>query len=131
MHEVAAMRGVVTAVLARMREENATEVRHIKLMIGVSGHLTEDAARQHFAVLAEGTPAEHAQLEIAWLPATYQCFDCLHRFTSTQSPEAVQCPVCGGLALEIAHTDDCYAAEIDVDGVERVAPDVPPRRAWS
>ncbi len=118
MHEVAAMRGVVTAVLARMREEHATEVTRVKLVLGASGHLAEDAARQHFAVLTEGTPAERAQLEIEWLPATYQCFDCVHRFTSTQPPDAVLCPECGGLALEIAHSDECYATDIDVEGVE-------------
>ena len=119
MHEVAAMRGVVSSVLERMREEHGDEVSRVKLVLGVSGHLTEDAARQHFAVLAEGTPAEHAQLDIEWLPATYQCFDCLHRFTSIQPPDAVLCPECGGLALEIAHSDACYATEIDVEGVEQ------------
>lgn len=119
MHEVAAMRGVVSAVLARMREEHATEVSRVKLILGVSGHLTEDAARQHFAVLAEGTPAEHAELDIEWQPATYQCFECLHQFSSIEPPDAVVCPMCGGLALEIAHSDECYAAEIDLDGVEQ------------
>jgi hydrogenase nickel incorporation protein HypA/HybF len=117
MHEVAAMRGAVSAVLARMRDEGASRVTRVTLVLGVSGHLTEDAARQHFAVLAKGTPAEHAQLDISWLPATYQCFDCLHRFTSTQPPDAVLCPECDGLALEVAHCDECYVSEIEVEGV--------------
>lgn len=117
MHEVAAMRGVVSAVLERMREEHATEVSRVKLVLGVSGHLTEDAARQHFAVIAEGTPAERAELDIEWLPATYQCFECLHRFSSIEPPGAVLCPTCDGLALEIAHSDECYATEIDLEGV--------------
>jgi hydrogenase nickel incorporation protein HypA/HybF len=121
MHEVAAMRGVVTTVLERIREEHGTSVSRVKLVLGASGHLTEDAARQHFAVFAQGTTAEHAQLDIEWLPASYQCFECLHRFTSAELPETVLCPRCGGLALETAHSDDCYAAEIDVESVEQVA----------
>jgi hydrogenase nickel incorporation protein HypA/HybF len=122
MHEVAAMRGAVSAALARMREEGATRVTRVTLVLGVSGHLTEDAARQHFAVLAKGTPAEHAQLDITWLPATYQCFDCLHQFTSIQSPDAVLCPECDGPALEIAHSDNCCASEIEVEGPAEALP---------
>ncbi len=114
MHEVAAMRGVVGTILERTREAGAARVTRVRLMLGASGHLTEDAARQHFAVLAADTPASDADLDIEWLPATYQCFDCLQRFESAQPPAEVVCPACGGLALEIGHQDVCYVSEIDV-----------------
>lgn len=116
MHEAAAIQGVVSRVLARMNEVGATHVSRITLVLGVSGHLMEDAARQHFALYAEGTPAEHARLDIQWLPATYQCLDCRHIFTSLQPPESVLCPECDGLALEVAHSGECYASEIEVEG---------------
>lgn len=114
MHEVAAMRGVVGTILEHTREAGATQVTRVQLVLGASGHLTEDAARQHFAVLAADTPAAEAHLDIEWLPASYQCFDCLQQFESALPPSEVTCPTCGGLALEIGHQDVCYVSEIDV-----------------
>lgn len=117
MHEVAAMQGAVNTALERMRDEGAARVTRVTLVLGVSGHLAEDAARQYFALFTKGTPAEHASLDISWLPATYQCFECLHRFTSDQPPDTVLCPQCGGLALEVTHHDECYVSEIEVAGI--------------
>ncbi len=114
MHEVAAMRGVVTSALEAMRAAGATRVVGTHLLLGASGHLSEEAARQHFATLAKGTPAEGAALTFTWLPATYQCVDCLHRFESAAPAESVACPDCGGVALEIAHQDTCALVSIDV-----------------
>lgn len=117
MHEVAAIQGAVNTVLERMRDEGAARVIRVTLVLGVSGHLAEDAARQYFALFTKSTPAEHASLDISWLPAAYQCFECLYHFTSDQPPDLVFCPKCGGLTLEVAHHDECYVSEIEVAGV--------------
>lgn len=114
MHEIAAMRGVVTTVLEHMREAGAECVTRVELELGTSSHLTEEAARQHFAVLTRGTPAEGAELKLAWLPATYQCFMCLCRFESAFSPLEALCPDCGGPALEIGHQDICAVRAIEI-----------------
>lgn len=114
MHEVAAMQSVVRSMLDTLRAARAARVTSAHLVLGASGHFTEDAARQHFAVLAEGTPAAGASLTIDWLPATYQCFTCLRRFTSRLAPAEVRCPDCQSVALEIAHRDVCYIDEIEV-----------------
>ena len=114
MHEVAAMRGVVTTVLEHMRQAGGSRVTGVELVLGASGHLTEEAARQHFAVFAAGTPAAAATVSISWLPAPYQCFDRLHRFQSTLPTADVVCPLCGGVALEVAHEDVCSVCSIDV-----------------
>lgn len=114
MHEVAAMQGIVRSMLDAMRGAGASRVTEAHLVLGASGHFTEDAARQHFAVLAEDTPAAGASLTIDWLPATYQCFTCLRRFTSLHAPSEVRCPECEGVALEIAHQDICYVDAVEV-----------------
>ncbi len=115
MHEVAAMRGALSMVLERMRDVGAIRVTHVELTLGTSGHLTEEAARQHFAVLAAGTPAEGATLAFTWLPATYQCFSCLRQFESTAPEAEAACPDCGDIALEIGHRDDYYVSSIEVE----------------
>lgn len=114
MHEIAAMQAVVTTVLERMYEAGADRVTRVELELGASSHLTEEAARQHFATLAKGTPAEGAELQLAWLPATYQCFTCLRRFESVSPPLEALCPDCGGPGLEISHQDICAARAIEV-----------------
>lgn len=114
MHEVAAMRGAVATALEEMQAAGATRVVGIHLLLGASGHLSEEAARQHFTTFAKGTPAEGAELSFTWLPATYQCFNCLKQFGSTEPSESVACPACGGVALEIAHDDTCAVRFVDV-----------------
>lgn len=119
MHEAAAIQGALSDALAHMRNAGGARIARMVLVLGGSGHFTEDAARQHFAVNAQGTPAEDAALEIEWLPASYTCFECMHTFASVQPPEAVTCPACGGLALEIGHSDVCYIREIEVEQGEQ------------
>lgn len=114
MHEVAAMQGALQTTLEQMRASGGSRVTTVELMLGASGHLTEEAARQHFSVLTAGTPAEGATLEIFWLPATFQCFSCLHRFERCVSAEQGTCPRCGGIALETSHLDACYVRAIEV-----------------
>ncbi len=114
MHEVAAIQGVVSSILETLQQKGGTRVIAVQLVLGTSGHFSEEAARQHFAMLAAGTPAENAALEITWLPATYQCFSCLHRFESGQVAEPMTCPRCGDIALETGHQDACYASAIEM-----------------
>jgi hydrogenase nickel incorporation protein HypA/HybF len=114
MHEVAAMQGVVRMALETMEQAGGSRVTSAHLVLGTSGHFTEEAARQHFEALTAGTPAERALLTIAWVPATFQCFSCLHCFESCQPADQVTCPLCGDPALEIGHQDTCYVSAIEV-----------------
>jgi hydrogenase nickel incorporation protein HypA/HybF len=114
MHEVAAMQGAVQTILEQMRAAGGSRVTAVELILGTSGHFTEEAARQHFAVLTADTPAEGATLEICWLPATFQCFSCLHRFESCATAEQVTCSRCGDIALVTSHLDDRYVKAIEV-----------------
>lgn len=114
MHEVAVMQGVVRTMLDAMAEAGASRIISAHLVLGASDHFTEEAARQHFELLARDTPAAGATLTVDWLPATYQCFTCLRQFESTSAPSEAYCPDCRGVALEIAHQDGCYVNAIEV-----------------
>jgi hydrogenase nickel incorporation protein HypA/HybF len=114
MHEVATLQGAIRTALECMQQSGASRVTEVQLAIGVSDHFSADAVYQYFAVLTKGTPVEGASLSIQWLPATYQCFSCLHRFESGEPSEQVMCPRCGGLALAIEHQDVCRVSSIEV-----------------
>jgi hydrogenase nickel insertion protein HypA len=124
MHEVAAMRGVVTTALEHMRQAGGSRITQVELELGASGHLTEEAARQHFALLAEGTPTAGATVTIVWLPATYQCFECLHRFRLATPAADATCPLCGAVALEVEHQDTCSVRSIDIAVDDEQVPQV-------
>ena len=106
------MQGVIQTILASVEHAGASRVTNVQLVLGVSGHFTEEAVRQYFQVLAQDTPIEGAVLMLSWLPATYQCLCCQHRFESTLS--TATCPQCGEVALEISHQDECSIRSIEV-----------------
>jgi hydrogenase nickel incorporation protein HypA/HybF len=112
MHEGAVMQEAVKSILASMENAGAVRVASVQLELGTSGHFTEEAVHQYFQILTLGTPIEGAALTLSWLPATYQCLSCQHRFESTA--ETGICPQCGDIALEIAHQDACHVRAIDV-----------------
>jgi hydrogenase nickel incorporation protein HypA/HybF len=87
-------------------------VINAQLALGTSGHFAEEAVRLYFQALTQDTPIEGANLRLSWLPATYQCLSCQHRFESASSTET--CPRCGDVVLEIFHQDACSVETIDV-----------------
>jgi hydrogenase nickel incorporation protein HypA/HybF len=112
MHEVAVIQGIVKTILVSMEDAGASRVTNVQLVLGASGHFTEEAVHQHFQALTQNTPIEGATLALSWVPATYQCLSCQHRFESTSS--MATCPQCGDMAMEISHQDVCYLSAIDV-----------------
>lgn len=112
MHEGAIMQTVVTTILEEVAKVNGSRVTRVQLELGASGHMTEEAMRQYFQTLTRNTPSAGAELELVWLPATYQCLSCFQCFESTSS--AGTCPHCGEVGLEIAHRESCTLRQIDI-----------------
>lgn len=112
MHEGAVMQTIVETVLASLKEVGASRVAGVSLELGSSGHFSEEAVRQYFQALTRDTPAHGAVLTLSWLPATYQCLHCQQRFESIVTTSL--CPVCGGIALEVAHRDECSIRTIEM-----------------
>ena len=121
MHEVAAMQAAVATMLETARQVGALRVTSANLVLGASGHFSEEAARQHFHILTKNTVAEEASLTISWLPTTFRCFSCLHNFESCDQADMATCPMCGESALSIAHQDVCAIDSIDVVFADELA----------
>jgi hydrogenase nickel incorporation protein HypA/HybF len=113
MHEGAVMQRVINTILEIVENAGASRVTNVQLAVGTSGHFTEEAVRQYFQALTQGTPIQGATLTLSWLPAAYQCLSCQHHFESVSS--TASCPQCGDVALEISHQDECYVRSIDID----------------
>lgn len=112
MHEGAVMQAVVTTILDSLEKIQEAHVIRVQLALGASEHVKEDTVRQYFQMLTQNTLIEGAELELAWLPATYRCLSCSRCFESISSTGI--CPHCGDIGLEVAHQDSCDIRRIDV-----------------
>lgn len=73
MHELALTREVVRIVAAR---SSGRRVRRVVLEIGKLSMVAPDAVRFCFDLVAEGTPAEGAELRIVETPGRARCRSC-------------------------------------------------------
>lgn len=96
MHEYTVCEQIVQIAAQAAREHHALRVTRVTLVIGELTGFIEDAIRLCFDMVAEGTPAQGAQLEIVHVKAELQCNKCNHRFAYTSLSFA--CPLCGGLS---------------------------------
>lgn len=113
MHESTLARRVLEVVLARAAEAGAARVRRVRGWLAETEALSPEALALHFAVLARGTAAEGATLEIALRHVEARCGAC----GAVYRPDHVLlCPTCGspdgellsevGLAIESLEVDE-------------------------
>lgn len=114
MHELPLVSGLLEQALEQMRALGATSLKSVEIRISGPGHLTPEAAAQHFEILARETPAANAEVRVSILPATLRCFDCLHVFESTLPAFEAVCPRCGGRPLPGGAAEICELGEVAV-----------------
>lgn len=95
MHELAITQSVVDSVCERAEGRPVHEVR---VRVGVLTAVVPDAMRFCFGLVAEGTAAEGARLEIDQPPGAGRCRTCADVFTLTDL--ILLCP-CGSADVEI------------------------------
>jgi hydrogenase nickel incorporation protein HypA/HybF len=64
MHEARVIRKLVAKVDAVAKENDAPRVDTVRLEIGADSHITSESLSGQFAVFAQGSTAEHAELDI-------------------------------------------------------------------
>ena len=64
MHEVGLARRLLAMALERAGQEGARRVRGLTVRVGRSAGVSPSALTAHLALLARGTPAEGARLEV-------------------------------------------------------------------
>ncbi|MCX7015803.1 MAG: hydrogenase maturation nickel metallochaperone HypA [Candidatus Sumerlaeota bacterium] len=74
MHELSIIQSLIQTVEARLAEEKAARVRSIRIRLGEV--FSEDAFRQAFDMLAQGTALEGARLEVESIEQRFACPGC-------------------------------------------------------
>lgn len=92
MHELAIAASLLSRVNVHAERMGATRVAAINLVVGERAGIVDEALSFSFALLAEGTVAEGARLNLRRTPMRFRCPQCAQEF----SPVGIhfRCPVC-------------------------------------
>jgi hydrogenase nickel incorporation protein HypA/HybF len=118
VHELGLCEGILDAVERRAAGRRVTRVR---VRVGAQHRVVEPALDQAFALVAQGTVAAGAAVDLVVVPARVRCLDCGHEAEATDAFAA--CSACGGVDLELDGGDELILEAIHVKGDEGVSRD--------
>lgn len=95
MHEVGMCEGVVETVQRRAGER---PVEAIGVRVGAALRVVPDSFEQAFEMVAAGTVAADARVELVTVPVSAACRECDHSFDSEDPTPA--CPSCGSTNVQ-------------------------------
>ena len=113
MHELSIMQSALDQVLEKARQAGASRVHAIRLRIGVLSGVVPDALQFAFEALADGTPAQGAQLLIEDVPARFWCAACAREFAATRM--FAECPDCHRPSMELRAGREMELTSLEVD----------------
>ncbi|GAA2900236.1 hypothetical protein GCM10010517_65850 [Streptosporangium fragile] len=109
MHEF----GIAEAILAAVEKRaDGRRVERARVRAGALLRITEPAINQAFSMVAEGSVAEDAQVELVVVPVTLTCRSC-GRTAASADPFAV-CPGCGGTDIDTEGGEDLVLESIQM-----------------
>ena len=101
MHEFGLCEGVLEAVQKRAA---GRPVAAIRVRCGVRHAVDPDSMAQAFALVAGGTEADGAAVEVVTIPATVTCRGC---GTDSETADSIPvCPRCGGADVVVSGGDE-------------------------
>ncbi len=113
MHEMAISESIVGILETEAARRKYARVKTVWLEIGPLSGVETEALRFTFDVVAKGTLAEAATLEIVATEARAWCLPCeasvpIHRLFDA-------CPRCGGHQLQVTAGDEMRIKELEVE----------------
>jgi hydrogenase nickel incorporation protein HypA/HybF len=115
MHELSIADAMLEVVLRHAGDRRVTRV---ELRVGHLRQVVPSALEFAFELLAQGTPAEGAELELVQVPAAVRCRDC--GTESEQETFPLSCTACGGLAVDLVRGEELLVDSLDVEAKEGV-----------
>jgi hydrogenase nickel incorporation protein HypA/HybF len=109
MHEIGLAEAVLEAVEKRAE---GRRVARAKVRAGALLRVVEPAMDQAFRLVAEGSVAENAAIDLVVTPARLTCRVCGHQ-DGVYDPLAV-CPACGGGEVDLTGGDELVLESIEI-----------------
>jgi hydrogenase nickel incorporation protein HypA/HybF len=111
MHEIGLCEGLVDLI---GRQAEGRRVTAVKVRIGARHAVLDEAFDQAFAVVAGGTAAEGARLDLVVTPVTVLCRGCGR--VSDSHDVLTECSGCGGDDIELRGGDELVLESITFEG---------------
>lgn len=102
MHEMSILTNVMDVVLKYAKDNNASEVVSVTLVVGELRDVVDELMESCFQFLCRNTIAKDATLHMEKVPLKVQCNQCRLVFPADiKRPETLVCPDCGSKQLHI------------------------------
>jgi hydrogenase nickel incorporation protein HypA/HybF len=113
MHEMGIAEGILAVVLDAAEDQ---KVRRIRIQVGKLQMIVRESLEFSFQLVADGTQAAEAALEIEEVSARFRCNTCGHESQLDHPPFV--CVGCGAPNLEVVSGDQILLDEVErEDGV--------------
>jgi hydrogenase nickel incorporation protein HypA/HybF len=113
MHEMSIAESLVDLIGDEARREGFAGVKRVRLKLGALGHVEPAALLFCFDVVARGTVAEGARLDMETVPGAGWCPRCGKSVAITQRYDL--CPACGRSHVVMTAGDELRLAELEVE----------------
>lgn len=125
MHETAIVTGLIRILETHAARHGATRIRRVRLKVGRLRAVEPQQLRSCFAMFAEGTIADGAELVIDELGVRGRCRACAQEFPVARY--RFVCPGCAGNDIEVTQGQELYIESFEADtGADAPAPCGPP-----
>jgi hydrogenase nickel incorporation protein HypA/HybF len=111
MHEIGMCEGLVDLV---RQHADGRRVAEVRVRVGARHAVVGEAFDQAFALAAEGSAAEGADLDLVITPVTVECGACGRRSESTDV--LAVCPLCGGGDVDVHGGDELVLESVRFEG---------------
>lgn len=112
MHEVSLMQDTLRIAAERAAAAGARRIHRLRMRVGPLSGAVPEALEFAFEVLAQGTLAEGATLEVERVPILCYCHTCDAEF---QPGDFVcECPTCHQLSAEVRRGRELELASLEV-----------------
>ncbi|MCL5996977.1 MAG: hydrogenase maturation nickel metallochaperone HypA [Chloroflexi bacterium] len=112
MHEISVMQSAMEIAVEHAKAQGAQQIHRVKMRVGALSGVVPDALEFAFDVVAQGTMAEGATLEIEHVPALCHCPNCGSEFEPKDF--FYECPQCGSLHVDLKQGRELDLAYLEV-----------------
>jgi len=113
MHEMSLCESVLEVLEQQAKVQQFRKVKTVWLEIGALSGVEVSALRFSFEIVAQGSLAENAKLEILEIPGQAWCLPCGCNVAVQQLYD--QCPLCGSQQLQVNGGDQMRIKELEVE----------------
>lgn len=113
MHELPITKSILNIALEELDKHKMKKVKAINLSIGELTGLVPDTIQYYFDIIAQGTAAEEAQINVFRIPVKIQCNECGKSFEIERG--IYTCPACDSHHIKIQGGRDFLIDTIEME----------------